>query len=199
MYFIKFDILSYISTLKNNNEDNNLLLRKSFQNDLNVFANKVKLINDENLQQFRKITLLNTQPIVKNNNYFKEILYTDSEDNNSKLNYLSDNKLFSNKNISNFSLTSNLENYIQPGKVEINQTTEHNIDIGPHVEHNIETVNNIEQNTENNNFELPKIETSKVEIEQESEEKINQLLNNQLLNNDSIDSNKSNKLEDSES
>ena len=92
MYFIKFDILSYISTLKNNNEDNNLLLRKSFQNDLNVFANKVKLLNDENLQQFRKITLLNTQPIVKNNNYFKEITYTDSEDNNSKLNYLSDNK-----------------------------------------------------------------------------------------------------------
>ena len=59
IYFVKFDLLNYINTLKNNYEENNLLLRKNFQNDLNVFANKIKLLNDENLQQFRKITLLN--------------------------------------------------------------------------------------------------------------------------------------------
>jgi hypothetical protein len=110
MYFIKFDILSYINTLKNNSEDSSLILRKNFQNDLNVFANKIKLLNDENLQQFRKITLLNTQPIVKNNNYFKELSCTDSEDN--ELKYLSDSKLASNHNqikedfTSDYSLTS---------------------------------------------------------------------------------------------
>lgn len=95
VYFIKFDLLSYINTLKNNHEENNLIIRKNFQNDLNVFANKIKLLNDENLQQFRKITLLNTQPIVKNNNYFKEMIYTES-DNESELKYLSDSKMPSN-------------------------------------------------------------------------------------------------------
>lgn len=95
VYFIKFDLLGYINTLKNNHEENNLIIRKNFQNDLNVFANKIKLLNDENLQQFRKITILNTQPIVKNNNYFKEMTYTES-DNESELKYLSDNKIQSN-------------------------------------------------------------------------------------------------------
>ncbi len=117
MYFIKFDILSYINTLKNNSEDSNIILRKNFQNDLNVFANKVKLLNDENLQQFRKITLLNTQPIVKNNNYFKELTCSESEDNKSELKYLSDSKLISNNlqtkenndMTSDYSLTSPLQ------------------------------------------------------------------------------------------
>ncbi len=109
MYFIKFDLINYINTLKNNNEDNNLIVRKNFQNDLNVFANKIKLLNDENLQQFRKITLLNNQPILKNNNYFREMENTDSELDNRDLRYLSDSKLMSKKESSSkFSETSEL-------------------------------------------------------------------------------------------
>ena len=112
MYFIKFDLLSYINTLKNNHEENNLIIRKNFQNDLNVFANKIKLLNDENLQQFRKITLLNNQPILKNNNYFKEMENSDTNTENMELRYLSDSKIFSkkeqSKKSSNFSETSEL-------------------------------------------------------------------------------------------
>jgi hypothetical protein len=111
MYFIKFDLINYINTLKNNNEENNLIIRKNFQNDLNVFANKIKLLNDENLQQFRKITLLNNQPILKNNNYFREMEYTDSDIENKDLRYLSDSKLMSKKekeSSNKFSETSEL-------------------------------------------------------------------------------------------
>ena len=118
IYFVKFDLLNYINTLKNNYEENNLILRKNFQNDLNVFANKIKLLNDENLQQFRKITLINTQPIVKNNNYFKEISESESCDNGTELKYFSDSRMMNNKNDKNkltksfdedISRTSNLE------------------------------------------------------------------------------------------
>jgi hypothetical protein len=124
IYFIRFDLLNYINSTKNNTEETNLLLRKNFQNDLNVFANKIKLLNDENLQQFRKITLINAQPIVKNSNYFKEMTCTDS-DNETELKYLSDSKMMMSKNsktskksagdnlettsISNFSETSVLD------------------------------------------------------------------------------------------
>lgn len=94
-YFIKFDLVNYITMLKNTHEENSIFLRKNFQNDLNVFANKIKLLNDENLQQFRKITLINTQPIVKNNNFFKEMSCSESENENNndenELKYLSDN------------------------------------------------------------------------------------------------------------
>ncbi len=118
IYFVKFDLLNYINTLKNNYEENNLILRKNFQNDLNVFANKIKLLNDENLQQFRKITLLNTQPIVKNNNYFKEMTESETCDNGTELKYFSDSRMMSNKNDKNtltksydedISRTSNIE------------------------------------------------------------------------------------------
>ncbi len=117
IYFIKFDLISYINILKNNHEDNNIILRKNFQTDLNVFANKIKLLNDENLQQFRKITLLNAQPIVKNNNYFKEMTCTET-DNATELKYLSDSKIHSLKKNTlvqpcDFSETSKLDNLTQ--------------------------------------------------------------------------------------
>ncbi len=126
IYFVKFDLLNYINTLKNNYEENNLILRKNFQNDLNVFANKIKLLNDENLQQFRKITLLNNQPIVKNNNYFKEVSESETADNGTELKYFSDSRMGSinrntlsrtNNNDDEISRTSDLEltkNIISP-------------------------------------------------------------------------------------
>ena len=113
MYFIKFDLINYINTHKNNNEENNMIIRKNFQNDLNVFANKIKLLNDETLQQFRKITVLNNQPIIKNNNHFREIGITDSDIDNKDLKYLSDSKIMSKKeNSSKFSETSESEKNI---------------------------------------------------------------------------------------
>ena len=113
MYFIKFDLINYINTHKNNNEENNMIIRKNFQNDLNVLANKIKLLNEENLQQFRKITILNNQPIIKNNNHFREMGFTDSDIDNKDLKYLSDSKIMSKKeNSSKFSETSDSEKNI---------------------------------------------------------------------------------------
>jgi len=110
LYFIKLDLSNFINNIKSNQDDMNLLIRKNFQNDLNVFTNKIKLLNDENLQQFRKISILNSQPIVKNNNYFKEIDMSDSDESDligTELRYLSDSKY--EKEIIDSSTTSLIE------------------------------------------------------------------------------------------
>ena len=162
IYFIRFDLLNYINSTKNNTEETNLLLRKNFQNDLNVFANKIKLLNDENLQQFRKITLINTQPIVKNSNYFKEMTCSDS-DNETELKYLSDSKMMMSKNskkskksnadelettsISNFSETSVLDD----NHKSLNLNKQENINEETKNEVNI--VDNKDNNKDDNNHE----------------------------------------------
>lgn len=109
LYFIKLDFNNFMNNIKSNHDETNLLIRKNFQNDLNVFTNKIKLLNDENLQQFRKISILNNQPIVKNNNYFKEIDMSDSDESDlagTELRYLSDSKF--NNDITNKDTSKNI-------------------------------------------------------------------------------------------
>lgn len=203
IYFVKFDLLNYINTLKNNYEENNLLLRKNFQNDLNVFANKIKLLNDENLQQFRKITLLNNQPIVKNNNYFKEVTESETCDNGTELKYFSDSRMGSiNRNTlskannnDDISRTSNLEltkNIMSPqnklrefitSSTSTSDSDKENIEIkkGATIESSVVGFHVITDSDESDELEL-ELETLS---EEEVENTDNNKLNSQLISDES--------------
>ncbi len=147
IYFIKFELNNCLTNLKHCNDKNNIILRKNFQNDLNVFANKVKLLNDENLQQFRKITNLSLQPIIKNNNSFTE--YNDDSDSQSKLMYFSEDDIKSDiminkkidltkKNINNSnSIDNNFKFNSKPNIIEILDTNILNLDSFTNLQNNI--------------------------------------------------------------
>ena len=85
---LKTDIEIYSKQIKSYIDENNTALRIKIQNDLSVCVNKIKILNNESIQQVRKINILNNQPIQKNSNYFTE---TDSDLLND-IKYLSDTK-----------------------------------------------------------------------------------------------------------
>jgi hypothetical protein len=85
---LKTDIEIYSKQIKSYIDETNTALRIKIQNDLSVCVNKIKILNNESIQQVRKINILNNQPIQKNSNYFTE---TDSDLLND-IKYLSDTK-----------------------------------------------------------------------------------------------------------
>jgi hypothetical protein len=85
---ISDDIISFNKTIIEHNETSNKILYKKIQTDLDSYIDKIKAINNESIQQFRKITLLNNQPITKIINHFSE---SESEL-GTDIKYLSDSK-----------------------------------------------------------------------------------------------------------
>lgn len=83
---LKTDIEIYSRQIKSYIDESNTALRLKIQNDLSVCVNKIKVLNNESIQQVRKINVLNSQPIQKNSNYFTE---TESDIAN-EIKYLSD-------------------------------------------------------------------------------------------------------------
>jgi len=66
-------------------EHNNTINR--IQNNMIKYVEQIKNISNDNLQQLKKITLLNQQPITRISNHFTE---TDDDENHSDIQYLSD-------------------------------------------------------------------------------------------------------------
>ncbi|CAH6421771.1 Hypothetical protein KVN_LOCUS457 [uncultured virus] len=79
------NIFSIITNLKQNNEKFEIRLN----NNMLKCVSQIREINTQNLQQLRKISLLNNQPITKFNNHFTEI---EDSDMHTDINYLSDKR-----------------------------------------------------------------------------------------------------------
>lgn len=71
---------------------------KQLQDNMDKYVNQIKGISSDNLQQLRKITLLNHQSVIRPSNHFTE---TDNSEFKTNLNYLSDNKLHKNEDANN--------------------------------------------------------------------------------------------------
>lgn len=89
---LRDDLTKNVNEIKLYIDESNKSQRNKYQTDLGLCVNKIKSINNDSIQQARRITLLNNQPIIRKNcvNNFTE---TDSSsDINSEIKYLSDTK-----------------------------------------------------------------------------------------------------------
>ena len=85
-------------TLQHNKNSDNMMLK--FRNDMDRYVTQIKGISSDNLQQLRKITLLNHQNVVRNNHFTE----TDNSEFKTNMHYLSENpndKIFIKKDPSN--------------------------------------------------------------------------------------------------
>lgn len=71
LYSIRDDLERLNKDIRIHIEEMNNQLRNKLQNDLGVCVNKIKSLNNDSIQQIRKINILNNQPI-KNSNHFTE-------------------------------------------------------------------------------------------------------------------------------
>ncbi len=109
LYLLKevFSLRDDISNI-NKNIDNTLntnftIIRQNNQNDLNVFSNRIKLLNEDLLQQYKKIIVLNNQPIKKITNHF-----TETDESEDHIKYISEcNKITSSQSPNNLKVNEN--------------------------------------------------------------------------------------------